>query len=402
MIVWKRNLYAIWAAELLAIAGFSTSMPIIPFYLQSMGVRSPHRLNVWVGLIQSTASIALGLVAPVWGRVADSYGRRPMLLRAMFGGALIIALMGFVTKPWQLLVLRIVQGLLTGTVSAATVLVASTVPEKELGSSMGLLQSAVFVGASLGPLIGGFISDFAGNRFNFFVTSLMLVSAGLLVLGFVREDFVPRKAPGSPLKNLIPNFAIVIESRTLLTLVFVGFAVQVANSIVNPILPLFIQKINSAQAFVATTSGLIIGLGALSSAVASVVIGRVSGRMGYQRAVVICIGGACLLYIPQAFVTTATQLLVLRMLEEFFLGGTMPSVNALIARNTEREAQGSVYGINTSVSSAGGALGPALGASAAILFGYSGPFLGTAGMLLVTSVAIMTVLRRRGSGASSR
>ena len=403
MIAWKRNLYSIWAAELLALAGFSTSMPVIPFYLQSIGVRQPHLIGIWVGAIQSSASLALGLIAPIWGRVADSYGRRPMLLRAMFGGSVIIFLMGFVTQPWQLLVLRTIQGLLTGTVAAATVLIASTVPEQEIGYGMGLLQMAVFVGASIGPMIGGFVSDLAGPRFTFFVTALMLVSAGVLVLRFVHEDFVPQKRTGPFWSNLMPDFSVVLRSRTLLVLVFVAFSDQVSNSVVNPILPLYIQKIASGQGRIATITGLILGMGAISSALSSAGIGRLSFRVGYVRTLFTCLGGAFLFNLSQAFVTSTTQLLILRVVGGFFLGGTIPSVNALIARNTDKKKQGSVYGINTSVASAGAALGPALGAAVSIAWGYSAAFLTTATVIFATGIGLAAATEvYRGAGAGER
>ena len=270
---WKRNLYAIWVAELLAIAGFNTSMPIIPFYLQEMGIRNPDLLKLWVGVIQSAAAIAMGLIAPVWGRLADSYGRRMMLLRAMFGGMFFIALMGFVTTPWELLVLRVMQGLLTGTIAAATVLVAATVPASEAGYGMGLLQTAVYVGATVGPMVGGMVSDLIGNRFTFFVTSAMLGLAGLTVLLFVEESFQP-PARTKGLQSLKPDFSVVLKSPVLVYLILIGFSVQIANAVVNPIMPLFVQQINPNQTRVAAITGLILGIGAFSSALSAAGVGR--------------------------------------------------------------------------------------------------------------------------------
>lgn len=404
MIPWKKNLYAIWVAELLAIAGFSASMPIIPFYLQDLGVNSPDDLNYWNGLIQSVSAIAMGLVAPVWGRLADNYGRRPMLLRAMFGGGLVVLLMGFVTSPWQLLVLRTAQGLLAGTVGAATVLVAATVPVEQTGFGMGLLQTSVFAGASIGPMIGGFVSDIAGHRATFFVTAAFLMVAGIVVTAVVREEFVPQQQHGRFLQNLVPDFGPVLHSRALMALLFVGFAIQIANAVVNPILPLFIQQISSVRSAVATETGLILGLSALSAALSAAIAGKFSYRVGYRKMLGAMLVGAFLFTLPQAFVHSTMQLLVLRVLGGLFLGGALPSVNALIAENTDRSAQGSVYGINTSVSSAGMALGPALGAIVAVAWGYAAAFVATAAVLLLTafSIAALAANRTRGRNGQVR
>src|SRR5208283_4041238 len=122
---WKRTLYAIAAGELLAVAGFTTSTPIIPFYLQDLGVSDPFRLKLLTGLLQALPSVSLVFFSPIWGSLADNYGRKPMLLRALFGGVLIMLLQGLVTAPWQLLALRTLQGCITGTIAAATILVAS-------------------------------------------------------------------------------------------------------------------------------------------------------------------------------------------------------------------------------------------------------------------------------------
>ncbi|HUX13299.1 MAG TPA: MFS transporter [Spirochaetia bacterium] len=395
MISWKKNLYAIWLAELFAIAGFNASMPIIPFYLQDMGVTDANELNFWVGIIQSVSAIALGLVAPVWGRLADSYGRRPMLLRAMFGGSIVIALMGFATTPWQLLALRTFQGLLTGTVGAATVLVAATVPIEETGFGMGLLQTAIFVGGSVGPMIGGFVSDLTSHRATFYVTSLLLAAGGLIVARFVHEEFTPQKAVGSFLRRIVPDFSPVLHSAPLLALLGISFAIQMANGVVNPILPLFVQQITSNPSLVASETGMVLGFGALSAALAAAIIGRFSFRLGYKRTLTIALAGAFLLTVPQAFSHTTVELLVFRLFGGFFLGGALPSVNALIARNTSASNQGSVYGINTSVSSGGMAVGPALGAVAAVAWGYPSTFLLTAAILLITTLALAIVPRAR-------
>ena len=395
MIAWKKSLYAIWVAELLAIAGFGASMPIIPFYLQQLGVTRPDELNLWNGLINSVSAIALGLIAPVWGRLADSYGRRPMLLRAMFGGSIIIFMMGFVTSPWQLLVLRTAQGLLTGTVGAATVLVAAMVPIEQTGFGMGLLQTAIFTGSSVGPMIGGFIADLTGYRVTFFATAFLLAAAGVIVTIFVHEEFVREVQVGSFFRRMMPDFRPVLHSSALMTLLMIGFAMQVSNGVVNPILPLFIQQISPAASAVATQTGLVLGLSALSAALASGIIGRFSFRLGYRRTLAIGLVGSFLFTLPQALVQNTAQLLVLKILSGFFLGGAIPAVNALIAENTERSAQGSVYGINTSISSAGAALGPALGAGVAVAFGYSAAFVATAAVLLLTVASVAGATRAR-------
>ncbi|HTP58185.1 MAG TPA: MFS transporter, partial [Spirochaetia bacterium] len=209
---WKKSFYAIFAGEVLAITGFNTSIPIIPFFIKDLGVTDQRLLNIWVGACATATAVAMFVFAPLWGQIADRYGKRPMLLRAMFGGAVITGLMGFATSPWQVLVLRGAQGALTGTVAAATVLVATISPKERIGFTLGLLQTAVYVGSSAGPALGGILSDHFGHRATFFVTALLLLSAALIVMRFVREEPL-RTRSGTAIKSFVPGFGALASSR---------------------------------------------------------------------------------------------------------------------------------------------------------------------------------------------
>ena len=390
---WKATLYAVLAAELLAVTGFNTSGPIIPFYLQDLGIHDPVGLNFFTGLINALPSIALALAAPVWGNLADTVGRKPMLLRAMFGGTVVLVLQGLVTDPWQLLLLRVIQGVITGTVAAATVMVASIAPKEETGSALGLLQMTVFVGASLGPMFGGVISDLFGHRVTFFATSGLLLVAGVVVVRWVKDDFVKPAVREKSLKRFLPDLNMLTQSKSLWALLAVIAADQVAGSITGPFLPLFIQSLPESQSLVSSTTGLILGLGALSSAVAAATVGKISFRFGYARTLIVCMVFASLFTLPQALVTAPWQLLVLRLVSCFFIGGTLPSANALIAQRVQPGKQGSVYGLTSSISSTSNALGPVIGATMAASLGFGSVFLGTGLILGGAGIAIAILVK---------
>lgn len=372
--------------------GFSTSGPIIPLYLRDLGITGAAELNWWTGAISALPAISLAVFAPIWGSLADSYGRKLMLLRAMIGGAVIVGALSLTTAPWQVLVLRTLQGCVTGTVAAATVLTASMVPVEETGYRLGLLQMGVFLGNSAGPLFGGVVTDLAGSRVNFIATSVLLSAAAIIVFRHVEEPFSPKPKGGSFLKRALPDFGIVVSTPALLSLFAVVFCVQLANSTAVPIMPLIVLNMQKGQAGVGSLSGLILGLSALAGALAAGVVGKISGRIGYSRALIICVAGSALLTVPQAFARTPYVLLGLRILSEFFLGGTMPSVNALIARLCAPGKQGSTYGLSSSVSSMGGSLGPALGAFVATSFGYSSVFFATSAILAIVAVGVVAAV----------
>lgn len=392
---WKKTLYAVLIGEIIAIAGFSTTIPILPFFLQDLGVKDHAQLTFYTGMIQSFPSISLALMAPIWGNLADSFGRKKMLLRALFGGAVIMTLQGLVVSPWQLLGLRTLQGAITGTVAAATVLVASITPAEEAGYALGLLQMGIFMGSAIGPMLGGILSDSFGHRTNFLVTAFLLTIAGAVVSYFAEDDFVPTQKKKSFAKSLIPDFSQLKSSPILWMLLAVVALDQISGSIVSPFLPLFIKSISSSATMIASNAGMVLGFGALSSAIAAVLIGKVSYRLGYQRVLVVCLTGAAIFTIPQAFVTSVHQLLILRVLSCFFIGGTMPSVNALISQKVESGKQGSIYGLRSSIASASGAIGPALGASIVSLGGYHSVFLANGTILILAGLSLFLFLEKK-------
>lgn len=392
---WRRSFNALWFVEFIAIMGFATSNPIIPLYLRELGISDRGQLNWWTGAISGFSSLALAIFAPIWGSLADSYGRKIMLLRAIIGGALIMGLLAITNAPWQVLALKIMQGCVTGTVAAATVLTAGIVPPKEVGYRLGLMQMAVFMGNSLGPLLGGIITDLVGSRINFLLTAIILAGAAYIAAKNITEDFIPKPKSGSILRNALPDFTVLMDSPALIPLMFAIFVVQFANAIVGQLMPLIIMYMKGGGANTGSLSGLIIGVASAAGALGSYLVGKLSHRFGYGKSLFLCILGSCIFYIPQGFATEPWQLLVLRMLSGFCMGGTMPTVNALIAGICDRSRQGSTYGLSASISAAGMAFGPAAGAVIATTAGYPAVFFTTSALLGLIGLSVAGFMRRK-------
>src|SRR5918997_2798304 len=174
-------------SQLLATTAFMFVVPFMPLYVQQLGVPDAENAAAWAGFINGASGATMALVAPLWGRLSDRLGRKLMLLRATLAAAVVVGSMGFVSTPWQLLGLRLLQGTLTGTVPAATALVASTSPPERAGGRLGALQTVIFVAAGVGPALGGGSAGLAGLRSSFFVTSALLAVSGSLVLFGVAE-----------------------------------------------------------------------------------------------------------------------------------------------------------------------------------------------------------------------
>jgi DHA1 family multidrug resistance protein-like MFS transporter len=398
---WQRNLYVIWISQLVAIIGFAVVFPFLPYYVQELGVTELHEVELWSGVLFATQAVTMAIFAPIWGTLSDRYGRKLMVQRAMFGGAVTLAAMGFAQDVWQLAILRAIQGMLTGTVSAATTLVASSTPRERSGYALGLLQMAIWTGASLGPLIGGLIADTWGYRAAFWVTGILLFLAGLTVWRFVKEDFQPpaRDKSGG---GFWEGVRLVVHQRSLLSLFSIRFILRLAVRLIGPVLPLFVQSLVAPTARLATITGLISGVQAGASAIGAVTLGRASDRIGYRRVLVACTALGAVLYVPQFFVTTPWQLLILQGAVGLTMSGVLASTSALLANLAPEGRQGAVYGVDASVVSAANAVGPMLGASIAAVVGLRAPFLLTAGGLaLAAGLAWLLVPRSRQENCST-
>ena len=395
METWKRNLYVIWAAELVAIAGFGVMGSFLPYYVQDLGVTDLEAAGLWSGALFAAQAITMTIFAPIWGSLADRYGRKIMVERAMFGGAVVLALMGFVQNPVQLIILRAIQGALTGTVTAATTLVASSAPRERSGYALGLLQTAVWGGASVGPLIGGLIADTWGYRATFWVTGGLLFVAGITVWRFVVEDLSPpvrdKNDPGS---GFWFGFKLVVRNRGLVSMFSVRFMVRMATRLMTPILPLFIQSLVPTTTRIASLTGLVSGVTAATSAIGAVTLGRASDRLGYRRVLLVCAAGVTAVYVPQFFVTNPWQLLVLQGLVGLMMSGILASISALLANLSPEGHQGVVYGVDASVVSMANAVGPILGSGVAAVMGFRAPFLLSAGAFGLSAIMARLLVPR--------
>jgi len=390
MPTWRRTLYTVWFTQFIAVAGFSFVMPFIPYYVQELGITDVKEVAIWAGLVTSAQAVSMALMAPVWGALSDRYGRKLMVLRATFAGAVIMALMGFAANVQQLLLLRFLQGMLTGTVSATTTLVASTTPKERLGAALGSLQTAVFLGVSAGPLLGGFMGDAFGYRPSFWITGGLLLVSGILVGLFVHEDFQPAEDVVKAGRHSYGNgMRLVLASSALLALFVARIALRTGSRALGPVLPLFVQTLLPAGAHVATMTGIISAVMALGSAIGSPVIGGWGDRMGHRRWLIISALAAALCFVPQAFVHDTRALIFWQLISGLAVGGTLSTVTALLARLAPDGHQGIVFGLDASAVAGANAIGPLAGAAVAAGLGLRAPFLLSAAFLVIGALAVV-------------
>ncbi len=397
---WRKTLWIMFAAQLLAAVGFSTVFPFLPLYVEHLGVASGvGGVAFWVGMVFSAQAVAMTIASPFWGTLADRYGRKPMVERAMFGGAVIVALMAFATSAEMLTVMRAIQGLITGVVSAANALVAATAPRERTGYAMGLLQVGLWSGVAVGPLMGGLLADFVGFEAAFFVTAALLFGGGLLVHFGVAEPFVRPKAKGRV--RFRRGWQRVMSAPGVAPVFLIRFMAWLARNLIVPFAPLFMAAILVDSALAGTATGLMIAVASGAGTLSAVMLGRLGDRIGHRRILVVCSLVAAAFYLPQAFVTAAWQLIALQAMTGAAIGGIMPALSALLNHYTDPGEEGAVYGLDNAIVSASRAVAPLIGAAIVMaagalfshagdeadLYGYRATFF-LAGLMFIVTAAV--------------
>ncbi len=386
---WQRTLVIVWIAEFVSLIGFAMVMPFLPFYVEDLGVTDPNQVKFWSGLLFSAQAVTMAIFAPIWGSVADRYGRKLMLQRAMFGGSLILSLMAFAQNPQQLFLLRLIQGCLTGTVPAATALIAGLAPRERKGFALGWLQMGVFAGVSIGPLVGGLVADTLGIRTSFLITGACLFVSGLGVLFFVNEDFQkPEPKPDGVRSHWWDGVAMVVRSRDLLLVLGARLLTRGGTRVIGPVLPLFVAALLPESARVATLAGIVTGASAASSSVGSVVLGRTGDKVGYRRVLIVSAAAAALFYLLQATVNSIIPLILLQVCVGFALAGSISALTALLATLAPEEQTGAVFGVSTSVVAGANAISPIVGASVAVALGNRATFVLAAAVFMSAAVLV--------------
>jgi MFS transporter, DHA1 family, multidrug resistance protein len=390
---WRQVLAIAAIAQTFSIIGFSFVTPFLPLYIQHLGIHGQAQVTLWAAILSGGSALCMAVAAPIWGVLADRHGRKIMLIRAMFSAAILIGLMGLSQNVWELLVLRMLQGALTGTVTASQALISSQSPKNRLGFSLGVMQTAVFLGNSIGPLLGGVVADLAGFRASFLAGATSLFIAGVLVTFFVTERRPERPVAGAPHVPFWSGARDALRSPAILPMVVTIFAVQFGVTVVFPILPQFVQVLEGHSHYTATVTGVIFTGSGIAGAIASITVGAVSDKLGYRRVIMIGLGATAVLSVPQAFVTAVWQLFVLRILIDFSMGAVLPSASALIAGLVPAERRGTAYGLMGSATSIGTGAGPL---AAATVVGFSdirATFIMAAGLFVLVELWVGLALR---------
>ncbi|WP_072123986.1 multidrug efflux MFS transporter [Pantoea sp. CFSAN033090] len=390
---WKINLISVWFGCFFTGLAISQIIPFLPLYLEQLGVTGGESLSLWSGLTFSITFVVSAAVAPLWGSLADRKGRKLMLLRAAFGMGVVILLQAFVTEAWQLLLLRALMGLTSGYIPNAMALVAAQVPRERSGWALSCVSTGQIGGVILGPILGGLLADWVGLRTVFIVTAALLMVSFLVTLFLIKETGY---TPVSKKEKLSGRevFRSLDNPKLMLCLFFTTMVIQMCNGSVNPILTLFVRELAPTAENIAFLSGVIAALPGVSALLAAPRLGRLGDRIGTQRILLATMVISLLLFIAMSFVTSTTQLGVLRFLLGFADGAMMPAVQTLLVRHSRDNITGRIFGYNQSFMYLGNVAGPLLGAAVSAVAGFRWVFFATAVVVLINVLFLKRFYRR--------
>ncbi len=353
-ISWRKNLYIIWSAQLIAMIGMSMVIPFLPLFVRDLGVTEITEVKRWSGLVVSGVFITAFIATPVWGWLGDRIGKKKMVLRAIFGLAASQFLIGLSQDVVQLFIFRMVQGALSGFIAAALALVSSNTPKEKSGYAIGFLASSTAAGNLLGPFIGGLMADAFGYRNVFFITSAMCAVSGILVFLFVKEINKERNKEG----HIWDNYIFVFKNQRLKYALLLLVISAAAISMIQPLFALFIDSKVGQTKYLATITGSIFGVVGLFQVISSSFWGKLNDRREIRKNLVWALIGAGIGYALHVVTTGVWELVPIRALLGLCIGGVMPSLFSFINKCIPAHKKGGVMGIASSFTMLGNLLGP--------------------------------------------
>jgi len=374
-------------------------VPLLPFYVKDMGAG-----GLVVGLLVSSFSIAQLLMAPVWGRLSDHYGRRPVLVIAMTASGIAFLIFAFANQLWLLFLMRLVQGAGGGTVSVIQAYVADSVEPKDRAKGLGWLSAATNAGVALGPVLGGLALTWWGKSGpGLFAATLSLLNI-TFAWKYLREsrDMVEAEAsrskpkvagrsrqavfrvmshPAEPASRLIWIYSIAIGA-------FQG---------ITSILALYL---GTRFGVTAHTIGYFFAyIGVLSIVARALILGRAVDYFGEARlsrigGSLLALGLALLPFMRPAqnplltYVPLALAVALLPLGTAF----TFPCVTALLSRVVSSNERGLYMGVQQTFGGASRVIFP-------IVYGFLFDRIVEAPFLLGAALVVFTIYLGRGMGA---
>ncbi len=393
---WQRNLFICTLACFIVSVGMSQMAPMLPLYIHSMGVDDPAEVARWSGIVFSLNFVSLAIFSPIWGRLSDRYGRKPMMLRATTWLGIIMIGMGLARNVYDLCALRLAQGALSGFLAATTPLISEQSPEKRAGWALSIFFTGQIAGSLIGPLIGGWMAETLGLRANFFMMAAFCF-LGVVAQLFIHED--PHRKKGAASLSTREAFRSLEHPARLFGVFVTTFAVFFSLMSLQPVLTVYIAQLDPGSDHLALVSGAVFSSAGFASLLFASRLGKLSDRIGGRQVLFYSLLVAGLVSIPQAFVRHPWELGGLRFIHGIAAAGMMPAINYIIRQSVPTDMLGRIYGFNQSFQFVGMFAGAFLGGYIAATFGIRDLFLLSALLLFLSAGVCRLVVQKSGFSA---
>ena len=384
-----RNVWIITASMTVLAICYTMIIPFLPIYLLELGVPKED-VALWSGLVFGITFLIAGIMAPIWGKIADNKGKKRMALRAGFAIAVSYVLIGMVSNEYELLLGRAFVGFANGFYPAAMTMVSLSVDEKQVGRALGIFQTGLILGNVVGPFLGGAIESIVGMRPVFYVSGIAVLIATLAVLFFVKEPKLQSAGDAGKAQSAQPNkstslredFKAVREQPVLVRLLWIFFFMQCAIMMLQPILSLYVGDMQGTMEGAAIISGTILSIGGLAGSLTTNLWVRLGEHRGYFRTISYCMLGSGVVLLLQSLPVGIWWFGVLQVLIGSCIVGINPSLSAAVTLNTDPSFRGRMFGMTTTAQQFGSMVGPVFASIVSTYIGISYVFSIT-GLLLL-------------------
>jgi len=352
------NLYVLWVTQIFSMVGFNIAVPFIAYYLNDMGLTDNSTLTYYVGLSSTLPAFSMIFAAPVWGALSDKYGRKMMILRAMICAAILLTACGFTKSPNFFLVLRFLQGIFTGTITASMAFVSANTPSNRLSYALGFMTSSNFLGYAIGPVLGGFVSELIGYNGCFIAGGCIMVVGFVLVLILVKED--PNSYGAALVKSKSAKPKLV--NKFIINVLILLFAARMARIIFAPYVAMFVKDVLGTMDGASRYTGFINAASGVATAIAAVTLTRLGDRHNKIRLVFIfalIAMGLSFLLLPKWNLTVFALIYG----AYFFMAGAIePLLTSAASEATDAASRGQLFGFTGSINSISMMVAPMIGA----------------------------------------
>jgi DHA1 family tetracycline resistance protein-like MFS transporter len=353
------------------LVGFGIIIPFLAYYVESFGARAAT-----VGLLMSTYSVAQFIFAPVWGRISDRVGRRPILLLGLTGSVAGYTVFGLAGSLWLLFVGRAAMGIFGATIPTAQAAVADVTSPQDRAKGMGLIGAAIGLGFILGPALGGVLSNlshvvhvalFQKNPYALpCLASAALASLNLAAAAFLLPESLSPENRGKvrPRLSRLRQFTHGLAEPRLRALVITYFLFMLGFTMMEATLTLLIEKRVGSRdhAQLVRRVGYLFGfIGIIQVALQGGLVGRLAHRFGERS---LLLAGCALAAIGLGALPAAASWGAIYGCAFGLACGhglSQPSVASLISKAAAVDAQGGTLGVSQSAASFARVLGPLLG-----------------------------------------